>query len=101
MTEAPDPIAPALKPWKDRRYVNNLADLIGLEVSHYGTGNICYAALNGEKISNAAAGRILGAKVWLDPDDQVHVDYWTERSVITADQVKQAVAEAYAATQIS
>ncbi len=91
----------SLKPWTDstgavRRYVNNLPELIGLEYETYKTGNIRSASVNGERIYNAAAQRILNAKVWLDSDNKVHVDYWTERDVVTRDQVRQLVAELYA-----
>lgn len=58
-----------------RFYVNNLAELIGLDVSRYGTGNISSARLNGEKTSNAEAGRILQAvgKAWIGGDGSIHV----------------------------
>lgn len=93
-----------LKSWTDgtgreRRYVNNLAEVIGLEYDTYNTGNIIRATFKGEVIANAAAKRILGAKVWLDQDDKVHVDYWYEHYVITAEQVKKIVAEIYSAQQ--
>jgi hypothetical protein len=44
---------------KDRLYVTE--KLIGLEVDRYGTGNISYAELNGEKISNSYARDIVTA----------------------------------------
>ena len=51
-----------------RFYFNDLADLVGLNLTFYGTGNISGAALNGERISNSKAKRLLssltGAKVW-------------------------------------
>lgn len=53
-----------------RIYLNNLAHLYGLEISRYNTGNISHATLDGEKISNNSARKILGslydAKVWFD-----------------------------------
>lgn len=51
-----------------RVYFNDLAALIDLEVEKYGTGNISGARHNGEKISNAEAGRILAGlgKIWYD-----------------------------------
>lgn len=49
-------------------YFNNLAELYGLHTKHYGTGNVSYATLDGEHISNNGARQILGnlqfAKVW-------------------------------------
>lgn len=54
----------------DRVYLSSdvAAELIGLEVSRYGTGNVSYAALNGEKISNTRARRILQSidGAWMD-----------------------------------
>lgn len=45
---------------KDRIYLNNLLkEKSGLEIDRYNSGNISSAKLNGEKISNSAAGRIL------------------------------------------
>lgn len=77
-----------------RRYVRNWPALIGLEVSHYNTGNISGARLDGEHISNAEAGRILAAKVWLDAEDAVHVDGLRARW-LDADDIASAVTRAY------
>ena len=45
----------------DRLYINDAgAELLGLEVDRYKSGNICYATLDGEKISNSAAYRVIG-----------------------------------------
>lgn len=60
--------------WKrgeiDRIYFNDLHKWYGLECSHYGTGNISAATLNGESISNSQARKILnnfnGVRVWFD-----------------------------------
>lgn len=49
-----------------RIYINNYSDLIGLSVNHYGTGNISSASLNGEKISNTRAKKLLGGTVFYD-----------------------------------
>ncbi len=52
-----------------RIYLNDLPSLYGLKVSYYGTGNVRSATLDGEKISNAAATRLLGplsGKMWYD-----------------------------------
>ena len=46
---------------KDRIYLRNfLKENSGLEIERYNSGNISSAKLNGEKISNSMAGRILG-----------------------------------------
>src|SRR5690606_27593466 len=54
----------------DRVYFNDLADRFGLRASFYGTGNVSSASLNGEKISNTKATRMLAgfslAKFWFD-----------------------------------
>lgn len=61
-----DLMAMGAKRWQkagyDRLYLNNAGlKLAGLEISRYNTGNISSAKLNGEKISNSAANRILGS----------------------------------------
>lgn len=59
-----------------RRYVNNLEALIGLETSHYNTGNIAGAWLDGEVISNSQAYKIRSMigqmKVWVDAEGTIH-----------------------------
>lgn len=54
----------------NRIYFNNLAELYGLRYDTYRTGNICWAELDGERISNNSARQILftlnSAKVWYD-----------------------------------
>lgn len=53
---------------KSRVYFNGLAELMGLEVARYNTGNICSASFRGEHVSNSEAKRIIGrltfAKFW-------------------------------------
>lgn len=53
-----------------RIYFNNLAEIYGLTCSFYNTGNVSSASLDGEKISNSGARRILSAlgdaKLWYD-----------------------------------
>lgn len=53
----------------DRLYLSNCgAEIIGLEVSRYNTGNISSATLNGEKISNSKAYDVLSSfeKAYID-----------------------------------
>ena len=62
----------------------------GLEIDCYNTGNIAYASIDGEKISNSRASRILNSieKVWYTEDKQIHYKgfrgrpedevFWTE-----------------------
>lgn len=53
--------------WQGRRtYINDVAPLIGVDVSTYKTGNISGATLDGQPISHAEAGRLLAVKVYLD-----------------------------------
>lgn len=60
------------KEWRkgeyDRLYINDLPRLYGLEISCYKTGNISYATLDGEKISNSECRRLLSKfdKLWYD-----------------------------------
>lgn len=53
-----------------RFYFNNLLDLYGLEITRYGTGKISSARLNGQKISNTQATKLINkmalGKFWYD-----------------------------------
>ena len=53
-----------------RFYVNDVSNRLGLETSRYNTGNISHATLNGEKISNTKAAKLLSrcadTKIWWD-----------------------------------
>lgn len=76
---------------KDRVYLNDFETVPGLDVDHYKSGNICWAALDGEKISNSEAGRLSSAvyKVYFDAaDGRVHVQwgYGQPRS-LTRDEI--------------
>lgn len=55
---------------KHRIYFNNLSEIYGLNCEYYNSGNICGADLNGERISNGQAkkliGKLLSCKVWYD-----------------------------------
>lgn len=53
---------------RKRIYLNNWADLAGLEVVRYGSGNIRWAAIDGEQVSNTKAAVLAGAKVWFEPE---------------------------------
>lgn len=62
----------------DRVYLNDWERFIGLEITRYNTGNIRFALLDNETISNSEAGRILGAvrKVYFDvPTREVRVQW--------------------------
>lgn len=72
-----------------RYYVNGWTEAVGLEVERYKTGSIRFAYLDGEHISNAEAYRILDIRVWIDTDDQVHVDH--NRSDLSSDRIVEVV----------
>ncbi len=84
-----------------RLYVNNLAEVIGLDVSFYKTGNVSSAALDGERISNSKAAQLLGVKVWLlDGEDgpqvgergvRVFVKNLASNAPITAAEIAEKV----------
>ncbi|MFJ7418009.1 hypothetical protein ACIQXD_05270 [Streptomyces uncialis] len=52
----------------DRVYLNHTDEYLPIEVERYNTGNIRWAAWNGERISNAQASNLLCTveKVWFD-----------------------------------
>jgi hypothetical protein len=54
-----------------RVYISDdtLADLVGLDVTRYRTGNIQSATLRGERVSNTEAKRILGSTVYWESGD--------------------------------
>lgn len=70
----------------DRLYAN--AEDFGLFTESYNSGNIRYAELNGVKISNAAAGRILSAKIYIDIKTDKLI---TSRITADADEIVEAV----------
>lgn len=76
----------------DRLYLNNAGiKLAGLEVSRYNTGNISNATLKGEKISNSAAGRIIGSL------NKAYINLSTGKLVYTnnfdRDEIEEVMAE--------
>lgn len=75
----------------DRLYAN--AEDFGLYTETYNSGNIKYAELNGVKISNAAAGRILSAKIYIDIKTDKLI---TSRITADADEIVEAVKAAIA-----
>lgn len=62
-----------------RRYWNDWMEAVGLEVERYGTGNVRYAEYRGERIANNRAQAALGIRVWLDAEDGLHVDGYSDR----------------------
>ncbi len=76
-----------IKDGKHRVYFNDdvMCDLYGLKTSHYNTGNVSSASLNGEPISNSRARKILSTlvgKLWYDlADGQFHSQYLSDSTV--------------------
>ena len=63
----------------DRVYLNDWADLAGIEITRYNTGNISSASVQGRGIANGRAGGLLSAisKVYFDAaDGQLHAQYY-------------------------
>lgn len=83
------------KAGKDRIYVNDWQQYIGLEVDSYKSGNISHATLGGEKISNSEAYRLLTAvhKVYFDTADSKIYIQWGDSSPrsMDRDDLKQAI----------
>lgn len=48
----------------DRLYINYAS--VGIEINHYNTGNICYCAIDGDRVSNSEGRRIADSKTWID-----------------------------------
>jgi len=50
----------------DRVYINYdvWGPLVGLEIDYYKSGNICYATLNGQKLSNSKAGQMSAVTIY-------------------------------------
>jgi hypothetical protein len=91
---------------KCRIYINDLARWYGIETTHYNTGNISSATLNGSGISNSRA-RKLGqrfsyAKLWFD----LTTNMWNTQgfvgddAAIVRDAVKAAVRQVKASAAV-
>lgn len=71
----------------DRVYINDWTRHLPLEIDQYKTGNISWAAWNGQEIANRQAGLILGSidKVWFDAaDSKLHCRYGYSESRIAS-----------------
>lgn len=75
-----------------RHYVNGWQELIGLEIERYGTGNIRWAFLNGEKISNTKARRV-GGKFWIDESGNIHADRFSGAGLLDEQDVIKKIQE--------
>src|SRR5690625_4620643 len=81
----------------DREYFNNWHDLAGLELSHYGTGNISSASYQGEGIPNSQGYKLLGSidKLYFDANTgNIHCRYGpSESRVATQREVFESAVE--------
>ena len=76
---------------EERHYLQNWREAIGLEVTWFNTGNIRWAFLDGQRISNTRASRI-SMKPWFDSDGKLHVDSFSSgRGTISLDEAKQRI----------
>lgn len=78
---------------KDRLYIN--AEDLGLELSHYKSGNVSAAWMDGERISNTEGRRLSGAKTYIDvATGELHGTHetLTEKAQAIYDEVSEAVA---------
>jgi hypothetical protein len=75
----------------DRVYLNDFETVPGLELDHYKSGSICYAALDGQKVSNAEGGRLATVvdKVFFDAaDGEVHIKWgWGSPRSLDRDEI--------------
>ena len=76
---------------EERHYLQNWREAIGLEVTWFNTGNIRWAFLDGQRISNTRASRIT-MKPWFDSDGKLHVDSFSSgRGTISLEEAKQRI----------
>lgn len=74
-----------------RRYVNDWWELVGIEYNTYKTGNVSYSARNGEAFAHGRMRILLNAKVWIDEQNEVHLDYFDGCDIVSEGEVIRAV----------
>ena len=57
-----------------RRYIENWGELVGIEIYRRRNGNISEAYVDGDKVSVRTAITVISGKVWIDADDNLHLD---------------------------
>lgn len=87
------------KPGTDevRIYLDDWAGLAGLKITTYGTGNISHAELDGEKVSNGKACKLLGRIWWAGGEfhaEGVDVELWDRLFGGLWDRLDKGIAEA-------
>ncbi|GHJ34287.1 hypothetical protein TPA0910_87200 [Streptomyces hygroscopicus subsp. sporocinereus] len=79
----------------DRVYLNGFQTVPGLELDHYKSGSISYAALDGEKVSNGEGGRLATAvdKVYFDATDgKVYIKWgWGNPRSLDRDEIAERI----------
>ena len=81
---------------ENRRYVQNWKEIIEFEVGYSNAGNVTYSTLKGEKVAHARAASLLNVKVWLDSQNNIHVDHLSGKgaTLISAERIIADIAEA-------
>lgn len=76
---------------EERHYLQGWREAIGLEVTWYNTGNIKWAWLDGQRISNTRASGIT-MKPWFDSEGKLHVDGFSGgRGTISLEEAKRRI----------
>lgn len=75
-----------------RRYINNWAELAGIYVTTYKTGNVSSVSIDDYDgvVSNRKGAATAGGKVWIDSDDALHFDYHNEYNGLLSVTEKRA-----------
>lgn len=76
-----------------RRYINDWDKEAGFEVGYYNTGNVKWATLDGVGISNNQYKKTT-AKIWLDEDDNLHIDGLSSRAALTEEELRERLTKA-------
>lgn len=76
---------------RPRLYLNGWEKLIGLRYETFKSGFVRWATLNGEAISNTAANRLIGMKLWLDEAHTLHIDRMHCKSVMPEHEVRPII----------
>lgn len=75
-----------------REYINGWKDAIGLELEYYKSGNIRWAYLGSEKISNSKARKIDG-KFFIDESGNIIADRFNGAGLIDEKDVIEKIKE--------
>lgn len=93
------------KPGTDetRRYINNWAELAGIEVDYYKSGNVSSVSIADYdgNVSNAKGSLTAAGKVWLDDADNLHLDYHKPGSLLSEDEKRARLVTALATDGIA